>query len=122
MSQTQSQKEIVNGLLSEVIQTLSAVPALWTNCCGPTEDNGLSSSELLTQLQQSFPETDWTLELLNFVLKKGRQQGALKEIPVNTWYLNRNMIANNPCNSAFQFDSMFICGPPPCQKTVGVIL
>jgi len=114
--------EYTNELLAEVIQILAAVPALWTNCCGPEEENGLSTDIILTSLQSQFPDTSWTLELLVYTLTRGRRQGALKEVSVDTWYLNRNMIANNIANETFAPLSPYICGPPSCQRTIGTIL
>lgn len=100
---------------SEVISTLSRLNALWQKICGPN-GQGVSFENLLTHVQESYPESVWDEALLTDILLVGLREGRYKEFPENTFYLNTAMVQVNPRNQIYLPYSTAICTLPPCTR------
>jgi hypothetical protein len=110
---------LITTLNLEVLQVLSANNSVWDRCCGPN-GNGLTSESLLTNLQIRFPTSNWTADLLSYILSLGQRQGRIKQLPNNVYYLNTTMILVNPTNAIYQSASSAICNIPSgcaCNNT-----
>jgi len=105
MSATQSRN-------AEIITVLDQQNAIWQRCAGPN-GNGLDFVTLLGAMQAAYPSTGWTSSLLASVLASGTSQGRYKEYPLNTFYLNQDMVTACPCNQVYQQYSSQICGTQP---------
>lgn len=108
-------------LNTEVITVLNTSQAYWDPCCGPN-GNGLTSAELLTQLDSSFPDSNWTETQLSDVLTTGIRRGRYKQLPEDTYYMNQNMIRVNGANSIYSSASNKICMARACSKPYSVML
>ena len=98
-------------LTLEMLKILSRENAIWDRCCGPNGD-GISATTLLTLLQSTYPESNWTLSILNDLLVLSQQRGRVKQLPEDSWYLNTAMNLVNPANKIYNSASSAICAIP----------
>ncbi len=84
--------------------------------CGLT----LTGSQLLARLQTKFPDSGWTLELLNNLLARGKKKGIFCVPIANAgfWAVNLNMVLANPSNSIYQDDCSKIVRKKQCSVTI----
>lgn len=67
----------------QILTVLYANNAYWNRCGGAEQRNGMTDEDLLTALNQSFPNTFWTLRQLRRRLQLGLRQGLFKTQNVN---------------------------------------
>jgi hypothetical protein len=90
---------------------------LWNPCSGPFGE-GFTEAGLLVELQQAFPESDWTEETLAPFLSVGIQQGILKRSSGETevtYYANQNLLNVNPRNWRYEIVCPQFCAKKACK-------
>lgn len=120
----------IQVLLREVLQLLYANDAYWSRCGGPGRRPGMTTSELLVELDARYPQTHWTNLLLEGILLAGIKKGAIKAhvagqitlcavrgpdpamLGPRTFYGNNAMLIHNPANRVFaDIAPRHICRP-----------
>jgi hypothetical protein len=99
----------------ELLRTLSQNDAIFDRCCGPN-GNGVNFETLLAALQNSYPASAWTVELLSDLLLSGQHEGRIKQYPEDVFYLYNAMILVNVRNKVYRDTSAAIC---PCPSSCG---
>lgn len=78
--------------------------------------NSMSVSAIFTKLQEQFPNTPWTLELLNYRLNLGLREARFQKNRKNLWSIINKMAYYNYPNHVFA-TIVSTVEPLPCQTT-----
>lgn len=104
----------------EIIAQLYADGSYYDMCpaAGQQDRDGTELNMLLAELQTNFPGSDWTLELLNQLLRQGLRSGLYKRNcqDANRYFANNGMVKVNFSNKVYADISTMICCP--CNQKV----
>ncbi len=99
----------------EIITQLYADGSFFDMCpaAGQQDRQGTAVQMLLTQLQQNYPGSDWSLELLQQLLRQGLRSGLYKQNceDADRYFANNGMVKVNFLNKVYADISSMICCP-----------
>ncbi|GAF75610.1 unnamed protein product, partial [marine sediment metagenome] len=104
---------------SEIIAQLYADGSYYDMCPAAGQQNrqGTEETLLLTQLQQNYPGSDWSFELLQQFLHRGLRYGLYKRNcqenmgDQTRYFVNNGMVKVNSSNKVYADISPMICCP-----------
>jgi hypothetical protein len=104
---------------AQILDVMCRHGFLWNPCTGPSgaHNVGFTESGLLTELQQTFPESAWDETNLELFLESGIQRGLLKQDKTaGTFYANQNLLNVNPKNWLYEDICAQFCAKKSCKK------
>ena len=90
-------------VMSDILQVLQSRGACWGKCLPCPNNTGVTREELLTIFSN--------VDQLNEILVLGLRLGTLKQNPVDTFFINANMLFENPINDRFKDVLPGLCEP-----------
>lgn len=107
--------DVTVPLNREIITQLYADGSYYHMCPAAGQQNreGTEESVLLTELQQNYPQSDWDLELLQFLLRQGLRKGLYKQNcqDPSRYFVYNGMVKVNIQNRVYADISSMICYP-----------
>jgi hypothetical protein len=99
------------ALLSEMVSVLYQNNSIWALCGGAGTRTGLTSEELLTQLNAI--NSEWDAALVTVILRLGMRMGTLRQqrmgpscvtglVITGQYFVNWNMLFENNANAIFR--------------------
>jgi len=110
---------------AQILHVMCTHGFLWNPCCGPigSTNVGFTFQGLLAELQEVFPDANWTADDLETVLTNGIASGKFKTNPtVATFFANQNLLNVNPANWKYEDICAQFCRKKPCKAPSSSIL
>jgi hypothetical protein len=110
---------IASDAFAQILSVLCARDFMWNPCSGPFNE-GFTFDDLLTELQQTFPDSNWTDADLETLLLAGISRGLFKtrvdDAGVQAYWANQNLLNVNPRNWIYEDVCPRLCAKRQCVK------
>ncbi len=103
---------IASDAFAQILSVLCAHAFLWNPCSGP-HNEGFTFDGLLVELQQTFPDSNWTADDLETLLLAGISRGLFKTRDGLYW-ANQNLLNVNPRNWIYEDVCPQLCAKRQC--------